>query len=259
MSLEFVSLEQQERVAIVTINHAPVNALSPQVIAELDQVFAQIEANPEIGALVLTGHGPKFFVAGADIKAMSGMTADQAEDLALTGQATLNRLEKMPKLTICAINGLALGGGLELAMACDLRLAVEHAKMGQPEINLGIIPGFGGTQRLPRIIGVGRAMEMLIGGDPIDAQQAHQWGLVNGVYAADELMPAALKLAQKAAAKAPVAAQLIQALVYDGLAGELSEGLNKEASAFKTVFQTADKNEGISAFMEKRAPQFQGK
>ncbi len=259
MSLEFISIEYQERVAVVTINHAPVNALSPQVVDELDQAFAEIEANPEIGALVLTGHGAKFFVAGADIKAMSGMNPDQAEELALTGQAALNRLEKMPKLTICAINGLALGGGLELAMACDLRLAVEHAKMGQPEINLGIIPGFGGTQRLPRIIGVGRAMEMLIGGDPIGAQQANDWGLVNGVYAVDDLMPAALKLAHKAAAKAPVAARLIQQLVYDGLAGQLAEGLNKEASAFKEVFQSADKNEGIAAFIEKRAPQFQGK
>lgn len=259
MELQYVKLERKERVALITIDHAPVNALSPQVVAELDQAFQTIENDPEVGAVVLTGAGPKIFVAGADIKAMSGMNADQAEDLAVTGQATLNRLEQMPKMTICAINGLALGGGLELAMACDLRLAASHAKMGQPEINLGIIPGFGGTQRLPRIIGVGRAMEMLLGGDPISAEQANAWGLVNAVYPAEELLDKALELAHKVAAKAPVATRLIQELVYQGLDGTLQQGLAAEAAAFKEVFQSEDKNEGIAAFIEKRAPQFKGK
>lgn len=255
----FIQLETQGRVAVVTLNHPPVNALSPQVIAELDSVLKTIEANDEIGALVLTGAGPKIFVAGADIKAMSEMTPAQAEELAHNGQSTLNRLEDMPKLTICAMNGLALGGGLELAMACDLRICAEHAKMGQPEINLGIIPGFGGTQRLPRIVGMGRAMQMLITGDPIDAQTALSWGLVNAVHPADQLLEAALKIAQAAAAKAPVAVKLIQQAVYQGIDKPLQQGLLCEIQSFRKVFETEDKNEGISAFLAKREPQFKGK
>lgn len=257
--LKYVQLETQGRVAIVTINHPPVNSLSPAVIAELDTVFKSIEPNPEIGALVLTGAGPKIFVAGADIKAMSSMTPAQAEELAHNGQSTLNRLEDMSKLSICAINGLALGGGLELAMACDMRICAEHAKMGQPEINLGIIPGFGGTQRLPRIIGMGRAMQMLISGDPIDAQSALAWGLVNSVHPGDQLLEVALKLAHQAAAKAPVAVKLIQQAVYQGIDKPLSQGLLCEIQSFRKVFETEDKNEGISAFIEKREPKFQGK
>jgi len=258
MDTQFVNYERRERVALATINHAPVNALSPAVIADLATVFKAFEADDEAQVLVLTGAGDKFFVAGADIKAMSQMTAAEAEELANNGQHTLNRLESTPKLTICAINGLALGGGLELAMACDLRLAAAHAKMGQPEINLGIIPGFGGTQRLPRIVGIGRAMEMLLGGDPIGAEQALAWGLVNHVYPAEQLLDKALELAHKVAGKAPVASRLIQRGVYEGLEKPLRQGLRLEAQLFGEVFQTADKNEGIQAFLEKRAPQFTG-
>ncbi len=256
---QYIQLELQGRVALVTINHPPVNSLSPGVIAELDTVLKSIEANDDIGAVVLTGAGPKIFVAGADIKAMSAMNSTQAEELAHNGQSTLNRLEDMPKLTICAINGLALGGGLELAMACDMRICAEHAKMGQPEINLGIIPGFGGTQRLPRIVGVGRAMQMLITGDPIDAQTALAWGLVNAVWPGDQLVERALELARNAAAKAPVAVKLIQQAVYQGIDKPLQLGLHCEINSFRQVFETEDKSEGISAFLEKRAPQFKGK
>ncbi|MGV3525360.1 MAG: enoyl-CoA hydratase-related protein [Candidatus Sericytochromatia bacterium] len=254
----FVQLELRERVALITLNHPPVNALSPAVIEQLDTVLTSVTQNSEIGAVVLTGHGPKVFVAGADIKAMSGMSAAEAEDLARNGQATLNKLADMPKLTICAINGLALGGGLELAMACDLRLAAEHAKMGQPEINLGIIPGFGGTQRLPRLIGSGHALEMLITGDPIDAATAQAWGLVNAVYPADQLLDKALELAHKAANKAPVAVKLIVEAVHAGLQESLSAGLKREVESFQRVFETEDKSEGIQAFLEKRPPQFKG-
>ncbi|HEY9842258.1 MAG: enoyl-CoA hydratase-related protein [Candidatus Sericytochromatia bacterium] len=256
---QFVQVEYKERVALVTINHPPVNALSPQVISELDLVLKAIEANGDIGALVLTGAGPKIFVAGADIKAMSAMSPEQAEALAHNGQATLNRLEDMPKLAICAINGLALGGGLELAMACDMRICAENAKMGQPEINLGIIPGFGGTQRLPRIVGVGRAMQMLLTGDPIDAATAYAWGLVNSVHPGDQLLEAALQLAHTAASKAPVAVKLIQQSVYQGIDKPLHQGLLCEMQSFRKVFESEDKNEGISAFLEKRQPVFKGK
>lgn len=259
MNLEFVSYERRERVALLTINHPPVNALSPAVIADLDTAFKAFEEDAEAQVMVLTGAGEKVFVAGADIKAMAQMTPAEAEDLANNGQRTLNRLEITPKLTICAMNGLALGGGLELAMACDLRLAASHAKMGQPEINLGIIPGFGGTQRLPRIVGIGRAMEMLLSGDPISAEQALAWGLVNHVYPAEELLDKALELAGKVSQKAPVASRLIQKGVYEGLDKTLRQGLRFEAQLFGEVFQTEDKDEGIQAFIGKRAPQFKGR
>lgn len=255
---EYLDIQHSDRVATVTIQHPPVNALSPAVVKELGQAFGELASNTEVGAVVLTGAGPKIFVAGADIKAMSDMDPAAAEQLARDGQAAIDQLASMPKLTICALNGLALGGGLELAMACDLRLAVEHAKVGQPEINLGIIPGFGGTQRLPRIVGVGRAMEMLINGDPISAAQAKAYGLVNEVYSAEELMPAAMKMAKKAAAQAPVAVKLIKEAVYAGLSGTLAAGLDHEAKAFHDVFSTEDKDEGIQAFLGKRAPQFKG-
>ncbi len=259
MTYQYLDIQHSDRVATVTIQHPPVNALSPAVVTELGQAFKALAENADVGAVVLTGAGPKIFVAGADIKAMSQMDAAAAEQLARDGQAAIDQLASMPKLTICAMNGLALGGGLELAMACDLRLAAEHAKMGQPEINLGIIPGFGGTQRLPRIVGVGRAMEMLINGDPISASQAKTYGLVNEVYAADELLPAAMGMAKKAAAQAPVAVKLIKQAVYEGLSGTLAAGLDHEAKAFHEVFTTEDKSEGIAAFVEKRKAEFKGR
>lgn len=255
---EFVTLEQRGAVALVTINHPPVNSLSPQVVSELDSVFKIVQDSAAFKALVLTGAGPKIFVAGADIKAMANMSHQEAEALAQNGQAALNRLEHMPKLTICAINGLALGGGLELAMACDMRLAAPHAKMGQPEINLGIIPGFGGTQRLPRIIGIGRAMELLLTGDPISAELAERWGLVNSIVPAEELVSKALEIAAKAASKGPIATRLIQDAVYKGLGKTLIQGLRLEAEHFGEVFKTEDKDEGIKAFIEKRLPEFKG-
>ncbi len=254
----FVKLDIQEKVAVVTLDHPPVNSLSPAVVDELDEVLRHLEAKDEILAVVVTGAGPKIFVAGADIKAMAGMTPAEAEKLAETGQRALNRLADMKKLTICAINGLALGGGLELAMACDLRLCAEHAKMGQPEINLGIIPGFGGTQRLPRIIGSARALEMLLSGDPIDAATAFAWGLVNHITSSEELLPKALRLAQNVATKAPVASRLIHDSVAEGLTKTINQGLRLEIQNFHKVFATEDKNEGISAFIEKRAANWKG-
>lgn len=254
----YVKLEIQEQVALLTLDHPPVNALSPAVVDELDAILRHIEVQDEIMAVVLTGAGPKIFVAGADIKAMAGMTPEQAEQLAEAGQRALNRLEDMAKLTICAINGLALGGGLELAMACDLRLCAEHAKMGQPEINLGIIPGFGGTQRLPRIVGSARALEMLLSGEPIDAQTAWAWGLVNHVIPAEELLPRAMGLAKSVASKAPVASRLILSSVAEGLNKPLNQGLRLEVQNFHKVFATEDKSEGIAAFLEKRAAVWKG-
>ena len=256
---QFVKLEIHDKVALITLDHPPVNSLSPAVVDELDAVLGQLETQDEILSVVLTGAGPKIFVAGADIKAMAGMTPEQAGQLAETGQRALNRLEAMPKLTICAINGLALGGGLELAMACDLRLCAPHAKMGQPEINLGIIPGFGGTQRLPRIVGTARALEMLLSGDPIDAETARAWGLVNHVIAAEELLPHALKLAATVAAKAPVASRLIHQSVAEGMARPLNQGLRLEIQNFAEVFASEDKTEGIAAFVEKRAAVWKGR
>lgn len=254
----YVKCEIQEKVALITLDHPPVNALSPAVVDELDAVLRHIEVQDEIMAVVLTGAGSKIFVAGADIKAMASMTPEQAQQLAENGQRTLNRLEDMPQLTICAINGLALGGGLELAMACDLRLCAEHVKMGQPEINLGIIPGFGGTQRLPRIIGSARALEVLLSGEPIDAQTAWSWGLVNHVVSAETLLPRAMSLAKSVASKAPVAFRLILESVKEGLTKPLNQGLWLEIQNFHRVFTTEDKTEGIAAFIEKRAAVWKG-
>ncbi|PIQ25607.1 hypothetical protein COW36_21435 [bacterium (Candidatus Blackallbacteria) CG17_big_fil_post_rev_8_21_14_2_50_48_46] len=254
----YVKLEIQEKVALVTMDHPPVNSLSPAVVDELDEVLRYLETQDQVLFVVLTGAGPKIFVAGADIKAMAGMNPEQAEQLAETGQRALNRLEDMAKLTICAINGLALGGGLELAMACDLRICADHAKMGQPEINLGIIPGFGGTQRLPRIIGSARALEMLLSGDPIDAQTAYAWGLVNHVTSAEELLPKAMGLAKTVASKAPVASALIHSSVAEGLTKPLHQGLRLEVQNFHKVFASEDKTEGITAFVEKRAAVWKG-
>lgn len=259
MNTEFVKFEQRDKVGLITIAHPPVNSLSPQVVSELDTILKRIEETPDIQAMVLTGEGPKIFVAGADIKAMSKMSHAEAEELAHNGQAALNRLQNIPRLSICAMNGLALGGGLELAMACDMRIAVPHAKMGQPEINLGIIPGFGGTQRLPRIIGIGRAMEMLLTGDPITAQTALEWGLINHIVEPEQLMERAFEIANKAAAKGAVATRLIQKGVYEGMEKNLAQALRFEAQLFGEVFKSEDKDEGIQAFMEKRAPQFKGK
>jgi enoyl-CoA hydratase len=261
MSYENLLIERDDKIAIVTINRPKVlNALNGATVCELDEVFAELAADPDVGAVVLTGAGEKAFVAGADISEFNDLvSAREAADFALRGQAALNRIESLPRPVIAAINGFALGGGCELAMACDIRLAADTARLGQPEINLGIIPGYGGTQRLARLVGRGAAKLLCMSGDPIDAAEALRIGLVERVVPAAALLDEAKQLARRLAGKAPVALALIKQAINVGLEGSLAEGLAYEAAQFGLAFDTEDRVEGVNAFQEKRKPVWQGR
>jgi len=230
--------------------------------ATLPGVAAGMQAaasDADVRAVILTGAGPKAFVAGADITELAVLTPVTGREHGLRGQQVFDRIERMGKPVIAAVNGFALGGGCELAMACTLRLASETAKFGQPEVNLGLIPGFAGSQRLPRLVGRGRAQELLLTGGLIDAVEAHRIGLVNHIYPAATLMDEAKKLAETLAAKAPVAVRYILDAVANGLDMSFAEAEDHEATLFGLVFATDDMREGTSAFLEKRKAQFKGR
>jgi len=247
-------------VALVTINRpAKLNALSAAVIAELRDAFEQIARERTIRAAILTGAGEKAFVAGADIAELAALSPVEARAYAQRGQQTFRLLETIPKPSVAAVNGYALGGGLELAMACTVRFASENARLGQPEVKLGIIPGYGGTQRLPRLVGRGRALELLLSGEPVTAAEAHRIGLVNAVMAQTELLNHSRAWLRKALANGPVALGLVMEAVDVGLGSGLEEGLRFEAAAFGVSAATEDCREGTRAFLEKRAPAFAGK
>jgi len=254
---KYVKSKVEDRVAVLTIDHPPANALSAATLADLEAAFDTAVADPDVKAIVITGAGPQFFVAGADIKEIATLSGpDSAEAMVLQGQAVLNKLEASPKPVIAAVNGYALGGGLELAMACHIRIVAERARLGQPEINLGIIPGFGGTQRLPRLVGRGKALELLLTGDPITGKEAAALGLANAAVPGNAVLRTAIGLAKKIAAKgAPSIAALLTA-VREGLETTLEEGLRKEAVQFASLTETEDMREGLTAFVEKRAPKF---
>ncbi|RYD92524.1 MAG: enoyl-CoA hydratase [Sphingobacteriales bacterium] len=244
----------------VTINRPEkLNALNRDVISELSAVLTEIESNPEIRSVIITGAGPKSFVAGADISEFVGLSKSEGEDLARRGQETVfNRIERSAKPIVAAINGFALGGGCELAMSCHFRLASDNARFGQPEVNLGLIPGYGGTQRLVQLVGKGRALELLLSGNMIDAATAQQWGLVNHITTAEELLPKTRALLETINSKAPLAvAHCIKAAnaVYD----ETQNGYETEITSFGACFSTDDMREGTTAFLEKRKPAFTGK
>ena len=246
-------------IALITINRPDkLNALSGAVIGELEEAFAEVKRRPEIRAAILTGAGEKAFVAGADIKELEALTAYEIRTLALRGQGIFRAIETCGKPSVAAINGFALGGGLELAMACTIRLAVETAKFGQPEVTIGIIPGYGGTQRLPRLVGKGRALQLILSADMIDAQEAYRIGLVNEIVAKDNLIPRAEAILNKINANAPTAVKLAIEAANRGLDVSLAEGLNIEASLFTQCFATEDRKEGVAAFREKRKPNFKG-
>lgn len=262
LTVERVEGSGQDRaVVVIRINRPKVlNALSTDTLRELGTALGEMEGDPEVGAIVLTGTGDRAFVAGADISQFEDLSsAGEASQFALQGQAVLNKLESLPQPVIAAINGYALGGGCELAMACDIRLAADTARFGQPEINLGIIPGFGGTQRLPRIVGQSRAKLLCMTGEPIDADEALQVGLVDRVVPAADLLDEAQGLAQKLCSQAPAALALIKRAINGGLGGSLSEGLAYEAALFGLVFDTEDRREGVSAFLGKRRPVWKGR
>ena len=257
MQRENLLLEVIEGIATVTVNRpAAMNAMNAATLGELETVVAEIASSPAIRAAIITGAGSKAFVAGADIAAMREMTPAEARDLALQAHRIYADIERSPKPFIAAVNGYALGGGCELAMACDIRLASENAKFGQPEINIGILPGFGGTQRHPRLVGKGRALEIILTGDMIDAREALRIGLVNRVTAQDELLVEARKLAGKIAAKGLVALRLCKDAVGSGSEMDLTRGCAYEAELFGYSFSTADQKEGMGAFLEKRPAVF---
>jgi len=261
MSYSHITFEAaDDGVAVVTVNRPEkLNALNRAVIEELAGAFARVAGEAGLRGLVLTGAGEKAFVAGADINELAAVTPIEARAYAVRGQQVLRSLETMGKPSVAAINGYALGGGLELAMACTVRFASPNARLGQPEVKLGLVPGYGGTQRLPRLVGRGRALEMLLAGDPVDAAEAHRIGLVNAVVPQAELVAFSRAWLGKVLANAPAAVRLAMEAVDMGLNAGLDEGSRFEAAAFGLAAATEDRREGTRAFLEKRAPSFTGK
>lgn len=247
-------------VALVTVNRPDkLNALSGAVVSELGDAFERIARDAAIRAAILTGAGEKAFVAGADINELAALSPVEARAYALRGQQAFRRLETSGKPSVAAVNGYALGGGLELAMACTVRFASENARLGQPEVKLGVIPGYGGTQRLPRLVGRGRALEMLLSGEPVTAAEAHRIGLVNAVAPQAELLETCRAWLRKVLGNAPLALGLVMEAVDVGLDAGLEAGLRFEAAAFGMSAATEDGREGTRAFLEKRRAVFAGK
>ncbi len=260
MSDEPLIVERDDRVAVVTVNRPRVlNALNHATLDELGAAFQRLADDPVVRAIILTGAGEKAFVAGADINELATLTPVAATDYALKGQRLLDRIEHLGKPVIAAVNGFALGGGCELAMACTIRLAADSAKFGQPEVKLGLIPGFAGTQRLARLVGRGRAMELVLTGATIDAQEAYRIGLVSRVVPLPALAGEARALAQALSAGPPIALRCAMEAVGHGLEMTQAEGCRLEASLFGLVASTADMREGTAAFLEKRKPEFKGR
>jgi len=255
---EFVRVERRDKVALVTIDRPKVNALNRQVLDELRQTFANLDASSGLRAVVLTGAGSSHFVAGADIAEMVELSAVEARDFARAGHAAFSAIENHQLPVIAAVNGTALGGGCELMAACDLRVASEQARIGQPEVTLGIPPGFGGTQRLERLVGLGRAKELVLLGHPIDASEAHRIGLVNRVVAHDRVLDEALEWAQRFEKAAPLAVGLAKTALNYGPDVALDEGLEYESHLFGLAFSTHDQKEGMRAFAERREPEYRG-
>ncbi len=260
MTYETLLFDVRDGVAVVTINRPDkLNALNDQVMAELADAVERISTDAAIKGVILTGSGPKAFVAGADIGDLSRQGPFDGKARAMRGQAVLRRLETCGKPSIAAVNGFALGGGCELAMACTLRVASESAKFGQPEVKLGIAPGYGGTQRLPRLVGKGVALQLILSAEMIDAKEAHRIGLVNKVVPAAELLAESEKLLRGILAMGPLAVRLSMEAVDQGLEMTLDEGLLLEANHFGLLAATQDMKEGTVAFLEKRPPRFEGK
>lgn len=256
---ETITIEKRDRVAVLTINRPDkLNALNSKVHLEGVSALDELRADDSVRVLIITGAGEKSFVAGADISEFAGQTPVTQRNL-FYEKTLFNSIDNFPKPVIAMINGFCLGGGNELALACDIRVASENARFAQPEINLGIMCGGGGTQRLTRLIGEGRAMEIILTGDMIDAQTALRFGLVNHVHPLEELAAKTMELANKIAEKAPIALQLSKEAVKFASRSNLDEGLRREVDLFAICFSTEDKQEGVSAFLEKRKPDFKGK
>lgn len=260
MAYENIKIETEGGLAIVTVNRPKVlNALNDATLAELEMAFGELEHDGMTRVVIITGEGEKAFVAGADIAELQKADVIAARRISELGHRVFAAIETSDLISIAAINGFALGGGCELAMACDIRYAADNAKLGQPEVNLGIIPGYGGTQRMPRLVGRGKALELLLSGDMVGADQALSIGLVQAVFPAGELIEEAKKLARKILSKGPLTIGAVKSCVRQGLESPLPAGCSLETARFSAVFASADKNEGTSAFLEKRTPDFSGK
>lgn len=260
MTYQNILVETKAGVMRVTVNRPQVlNALDRKTVQELMEAFAEVGRSSEVRAAILTGSGEKSFVSGADIQELAVLNSAQATQLARIGQGLTTMLETIGKPVIAAVNGFALGGGCELAMACTARIASENARFGQPEVKLGIIPGYGGTQRLPRLVGKGRALEIILTGGMIGAEEAYRIGLVNKVVPLAELMPAAEAMAQQMIANAPLALRCALEAVHRGLQADLETGLALESTLFGLSCGTEDMREGTQAFLEKRKPEFKGR
>ncbi len=260
MKLENVIFEKKENIAIITINRPDsLNALNYQTLYEIESVVRSIEEDNEIRSFIITGSGKKAFVAGADIHDLDHVSPVKGYDFMMLGQRIFNAIEDCSKPSIAAVNGYALGGGCELAMCCDIRIASENAKFGQPEIKLGNIPGWGGTQRLPRLIGKGRASQMIFTGEFLSAADAEKYGLVNTVTSQDELLDKAIELAKKIASMGPIALKMAKVAINEGLRSNVPTGLKVEAYGVSVCLSTEDQKEGVAAFFEKRPSHFKGK
>lgn len=259
MDYRNIKFEMEEGIAVVTVNRPDkLNALNAQVLDELEDAFKRAFEDDSVCVVILTGAGDKAFVAGADIGEIAELNGTTGKVFAKRGQRLLNMIETGPKPVIAAVNGYALGGGNEIAMACHIRIASKTAKFGQPEVKLGVIPGYGGTQRLPRLVGRGMALELILTGDMIDAERAHQIGLVNRVVEPERLLEEAKTLARRIMSNGPFAVRASIEAVNRGLNLPLNEGLLIEADLFADCCATEDKNEGTKAFLEKRKPSFKG-
>jgi enoyl-CoA hydratase len=258
---DYISTEQRDAVAVVTIDHPPVNALSAPLLDELEAELERLDADESVRAVVLKGAGDRAFVAGADISEFPALR-DAASDESGSARGIQKlgaRMDAAGTPFVAAIHGFCLGGGLELAMCCDIRVVAEDAQLGQPEIKLGLIPGGGGTQRLPRLVGIGRAMLLNMTGDFIDGRTAYEWGLVEKVVPREELMDAALGIAQTIAARSPVSIGVLRELARTCRDLPLEEGLRREAEGFRRCLASEDGLEGVTAFLEKREPEFRGR
>jgi enoyl-CoA hydratase len=259
-NIENLQYEKREAIAYVTMNRPKVlNALNRRTMAELKTVFEDARDDQAVRGVILTGAGDKAFIAGADVTEMSKLSAVECEEFTRSGQAVLDLIENLGKPVVAAINGFALGGGCETALACTIRLATENAKFGQPEVKLGIVPGYGGTQRLPRLVGKGAALQLILTGEMIGAQEAYRIGLVNEIVPASDLIPRAEAILKGIRSNAPLAVKFALQAVNKGLEASQAEGLVIESLLFAICAATEDMREGTSAFVEKRPPKFQGR
>ena len=260
MTFKNLIVECKDRIGRVTVNRPEkLNALNRETLGELAAAFDDFVANPEVGAVILTGSGSKAFIAGADISELARLTPVEGRDYARYGQSVFSRIETLGKPVLAAVNGYALGGGCEIALACTLRFAAATARFGQPEVNLGIIPGYGGTQRLARLVGRGKAQELILTGDMIDAAEAQRIGLVNQVVDPAELLAKTESVAAAILAKGPLAVRYALEAVARGLEMPLQDGLDYEATLFSVLCASEDMKEGTQAFLEKRKARFQGR